>query len=94
MSSPFVYAMVHQSDHALSENKLKCLLCYIVLFMFRLPLTVSKVCKRMFYKKNMTLYITNDLPIIKKFNTYIHHPTKWGYIRKMKTKYITSSSQA
>ena len=31
---------------------------------------------------------------IKGLNTYIHHPTKWGYIRNMTTNYITSSSQA
>jgi len=41
-----------------------------------LPLTVSKVYKNMFYKKNMTLYIINDLPMT---HTYIHLPTKWGY---------------
>jgi len=73
--------MVHQSDHALSENMLKCLLCNIVLIMLKLPLTVSKVYKKMFYKKNMTLYIINDLPI-KRLNTYIDHPTKWGYFKK------------
>ena len=38
--------------------------------MLKLPLTVSKVCKKMFYKKNMTLYIINDLPITK--DSYIH----------------------
>ena len=53
MSSPFVCAMVYQSDHALSEHMLKSLLYWICLFM--LPLTVSEVCKKMFYKKNMTL---------------------------------------
>jgi len=61
-----------------------------------LPLTISKVCKKMFYKKNDDLYIIKDHPITKRLNTYIHHPTKWGYIRNvhMKTKNITSSSQA
>ena len=65
--------MVLQSDNGLSENKLRCLLCYIVLFMLKFPLTVSKVYKKMFYKKNMTLYIINDLPITKRLNAYIHH---------------------
>jgi len=60
-----------------------------------LPLIVSKVCKKMFYKKNMTLYIINDLPITK--DSYIHpspnqvgiyqnsliHPTKWGYTKSL-----------
>ena len=43
-----------------------------------LPLTVDKICKNMFFKKNQDLYIIEDLPITKRLNTYIHHPTKWG----------------
>ena len=45
-------------------------LCSAEICLFMLPLTVSKVCKKMFYKKNMTLYIINDLPITK--DSYIH----------------------
>ena len=40
------------------------------MFMLKPPLTVTKVCKMIVYKKNMTLYITNDLPITK--DSYIH----------------------
>ena len=67
--------------------------CWSVLFM--LPLTVGKIYKKMFFKKNDDLYIIKDLPTTKRLNIYIHHPTKWGYIRNlhMTTKYITSSSQ-
>jgi hypothetical protein len=49
-----------------------------------LPLTISNVGKKMFYKKNMTLYIINDL---EKTHAYIHLPTKWEYTK------IDSSTQ-
>jgi len=31
--------------------------------------------QKMFFKKNQDLYIIKDLPITKRLNTYIHHPT-------------------
>ena len=43
-----------------------------------LPLIVGKICKKMCFKKNQDLYIIEDLPITKRLNTYIQHPTKWG----------------
>ena len=53
-----------------------------------LPLSVSKVCKKVFYK-NMTLYIIRELPSTK--YSYIHpSPNHVGIYQKMTTKYITS----
>ena len=37
----------------------------------------------MFFKKNHDLSIIKDLPITQRLNTYIHHPTKWGYIKSL-----------
>ena len=34
--------------------------------------------QKMFFKKNHDIYIIKDLPIIKRLNTNIHHPNKWG----------------
>jgi len=61
---------------------------------FHAPPDCKQDLQKMFFKKNQDLYIIKDLPITKRLNTYIHHPTKWGYIRNMTTNYITSSSQA
>jgi len=99
MSSPFVYAKVCQSIHVPSEYMLKSLFCWRVLFM--LPLTVSKVCNKMFYKKNMTLYIINDLPITKdSIQTSItqpsgdHPPKQVGIHQKFTYDNQVHSSQA
>jgi len=60
------------------------------------PPDYRKDLKKMFFKKNQDLYIIKDLPITKRLpspnQVGIIHPTKWGYIRNMTTKYITSSS--
>jgi len=62
--------MVHQSDNA----KIFVLL-YSVVYA---PPDYKEDMQKMFFKKNKDLYFIKDLPITKRLNTYIHHPTKWG----------------
>ena len=42
------------------------------------PWLYTRSTKSMFFKKNQDLYIIKHLPMTKRLNTYIHHPTKWG----------------
>ena len=42
------------------------------------PWHIGKICKKIFCKRNLTLYTITDLPITK--NSHIQLPTKWEYI--------------
>ena len=58
----------HQGQRVMLPLSACWIFCSAVLS--KLPLTVGKICKKMFCKRNMTLYTINDLPTTK--DSYIH----------------------